>query len=155
MAKANRQKYNFLAALLRQVEDAAAEGDELYGEFTDMMTRLMPADEGILDLVERVATMERTYDGLNKWVAQLELALEELDDDWSESSGEEPESDDDGDDDDELARVEPPMGGVRQPDRRMATPVGGARDRQEPGRRVDVDRTRVYKKVSHGTKPKA
>jgi len=134
MAKANRQKYNFLAALLRQVEDAAAEGDELYGEFTDMMTRLMPADEGILELVRRVTELERTYDGLNKWVAQLELALEELDDDWGSGSGEEPVEDDDGDDDDELARVEPPVGGPRAADRRVAPDVGGARDGQGDGR---------------------
>jgi len=150
MAKANRQKYNFLAALLRQVEDAAAEGDELYGEFTDMMTRLMPADEGILDLVKRVQTMERTYDDLNRWVAQLELALEELDDDWSESSGEEPESDDDGDDDSELARVEPPVGGTRAADGRLAAPVGRARDGQGPRRAVTEPRL-VKERIGRGT----
>jgi len=149
----NRQKYNFLAAFVKQLDQARDEQDELAGQCDDVMG-IPELVRELGDLNQKLEEYGRRYDDLNQWVAQLELALEELDDDGSEGSGEEPDEDDDGLDDDELDGVEPPMGGVRQPDRRVAPPVGRASNRQEPGRRVDVDRTRVYKKVSHGTKPK-
>jgi len=137
VAKASRQKYNFLAALLTQVEDACAAGDELYAEFADMVCRVGGAEqaEALLDLEKRMKNAERTYDGLNKWLAQLELALEELDDDGSEGFGEEPVEDDDGDDDDELEGVETSMGSPLPTDGRLAAGVGGAR---RPASRRDL-----------------
>jgi len=150
----NRQKYNFLAAFVKQLDQAREEQDELAGQCDDVMG-IPELVREFGDLNQKLEEYGRQHNDLTQWVAQLELALEELDSEWGAGSGEEPDEDDDGLDDAELDGMEPPMGGVRQPDRRVAPPVGRASNRQEPGRRVDVDRTRVYKKVSHGTKPKA
>jgi len=125
MAKANRQKYNFLTALLGQLHDAADESDSLYDDFRSLVRLLVHEDWK--ELNGRVAQCEQ-------WLAELESALEELDSDGSASLGEVAVEDDDGDDYDELDGVEPQMGGERQPDRRVAPPVGGTSNGQGDGR---------------------
>jgi len=131
----NRQKYNFLAAFVKQLDQARDEQDELAGQCDDVMG-IPELVRELGDLNQKLEEYGRRYDDLNQWVAQLELALEELDDDGSEGSGEEPDEDDDGDDDDELAGVEAPLGRARQPDGRVAPRVGGT-GRREVGRRVE------------------
>jgi len=150
VAKSERQKYNFLAALLTQVEESCDEGAELYKQYRDQLTQVYASENSLdyqhhadilQDLEVRMTNMERTYDDLNRWLAQLELALEELDDDGSEGSGEEPIEDDDGDDDHAVVRVEPPMGGTRPTDRRVAAPLGAAG--RVPGTRAVTAAPRV------------
>lgn len=146
VAKSDRQKYNFLAALLTQAEAARQHEDGLYEEFNTLIASVTSEElnhhaDLLNELSKRCDSMERTYDDLNRWLAQLELALEELDDDGREGSGEEPFADDDGDDDDELERVEPPVGGTRQPSRRVPAPVGAAG--RVPGTRAVTTAPRV------------
>jgi len=131
MAKSNRQKYNFLAALMTQLEDAMEEGDVLYTQYVEFQ-----------QLVAKTTELEARYDALNQWVAKLELALEELDGDGVESSGEEPEPDDDGDYDDDVAGDEPEVVSPRQGHGRVA----GALERARVG---EVDE----RGVKHGWKP--
>jgi len=149
----NRQKYNFLAAFVKQLDQAREEQDELAGQCDDVMG-IPELVRELGDLNQKLEEYGRRYDDLNQWVAQLELALEELDDDGSASAGEESDEDDDGLDDSELDGVEPPMGGVREPDGRLAQTVGGARKREVSRRRVDVDRNREYRLVGTKTVPR-
>jgi len=131
----NRQKYNFLAAFVKQLDQAREEQDELAGQCDDVMG-VPELVRALGDITQRQDEMERRYDDLNQWVARLELEMEELDGYGSEGSGEEPDEDDDGDDDDELAGMEAPLGRARQPDGRVAPRVGGT-GRREVGRRVE------------------
>lgn len=140
MAKANRQKYNFLAAWLTQLETAMDEGDELYGNVSEFLRLITKAEA----LSERIERCEADLDSVNRGLAAVELALEELDDGGGSSLGEVLDEDDDGDDDDELGGLEPEVGGVRQPDRRPPAAVDRAGDRQVSRRPVKVP-------VSRGT----
>jgi len=142
MAKSNRQKYNFLAAFVSQLDQARDEGDDLAGQHAEVT--------GINDLTKEMERLSERLDNCDRWLAQLELALEELDDNGSEGSGEEPDEDDDGVYDDELDGVEPPLGGVRQPDRRVAPPMGGTSNGQGTGRgRVSAP---TKERINRGTK---
>jgi len=116
----DRQKYNFLAAWVKQLDQARDEDDDLAAHVRKLIAESI--HEIVKELHERI-------DGIEQWSARADLALEELDSDWGEGSGEEPEQDADGDYDDELEVVEPTVGRVRQPDGRPPAAVGGARER--------------------------
>jgi len=128
VAKSNRQKYNFLAALVSQLDQATEEKDELRDQFAEA--------SGIADMQQTLLGVMKQYDDLNQWVARLELALEELDSDGGESPGEELESYDDGDDDSDAPWDEPEVGGPREGDRRVAPPVDDAQRREGAGRHL-------------------
>jgi len=149
----DRQKYNFLAAFVKQLDAAHDEGDDLWDHFREV-SGIGLDDRTYNELVERMRALDERMDAHEQRTAELELAMEELDDDGSESSGEESDEDDDGLDDSELDGVEPPMGGVREPDGRLASTVGGARKREVSRRRVDVDRNREYRLVGTKTVPR-
>lgn len=123
MAKSNRQKYNFLAAWSNQVHEACDAEDALYDD-VQQQVRAMASGHG--EDERRYVELEDRIRKCEQWLAQHESALEELDDYGSEGVGQEPESYDDGDDDDDPERDEPPMGGERQPDGRLAAPLDGA-----------------------------
>lgn len=132
VAKSNRQKYNFLAALVSQLDQATEEKDELRDQFAEA--------SGIADMQQTLLGVMKQYDDLNQWVARLELALEELDSDGSESVGEEPESYDDGDDDADVPWDEPEVGSPREGHGRVASPVDDPGRRQEQRRGVSEHR---------------
>lgn len=148
MSKSDRQKYNFLAAFVKQFDQARDEGDSLVAELREVMDLDM-MDRTYNELLERLREQDERMDAYERRTAELELALEELDDDGSESVGEDALEDDDGDYDDELEGVEPPVGGPRPTDRRLATAVGRTGGGNIHRRDELVDR----KKVGRGTKP--
>jgi len=128
VAQSNRQKYNFLAAFVKQLDQARDEQDELAGQCDDVMG-VPELVRAIDDVRKHAESLEAKYDELNQWLAQLELALEELDGDGSESAREVPEPDDDGDYDDDVERDEPEVVRPRQSDGRVARPVERAGER--------------------------
>jgi len=128
MAKANRQKYNFLVALLDQLNDAGDAADEAYDHFKRLV-RLLVHDDW-KELNERI-------DGIEQWLAHLESAVEELDHRRLTGVGEDYQQDDDGDDDDDVGWDEPEMVSPRQPDRRVPGAVA------EPSDGPDNRRSRV------------
>lgn len=149
----DRQKYNFLAAFVKQLDQAQDENDDLAEQFLKVVGLNALADKYAslqYDLDEFKAYMDRTYDDLNKWLARVESTLEELDERWSEGSREEPDEDDDGDNDDELEGVESPLVGPREGHGRVAGSVGRAPANRVPGRRVSSERVMV----PNGKKPK-
>lgn len=129
----DKQKYNFLAALVKQLDQAHDNGDDLFVHF-DNVTGLAAMREDVNWLAHQSAEMEKKFDVLNQWVARLELEMEELDDSGSEGSSEEPDEDDDGDDDPEPPWDEPEVGSVRQPNGRVPAPVVRTGARQVRGR---------------------
>jgi len=144
MAKANRQKYNFLTALLTQVESAMDEGDELYESFVTLVRMLA-----------HTADIEERLDGVQRWCADLESSLEELDGDGSESSGEELEPSDDGDDDVDVGWDEPEVVRTRKPDGRVPRAVAEPGRRPEPGRaerRAVTEPSQVRERIGRGTR---
>lgn len=135
MPKSDRQKYNFLAAFVKQLDNALDEQDELAGQCQEVM--------GVMELVRSYAQLDDRIRKCEQWLAQLESALEELDDSGSSSSGEEPDEDDDGDDDDDAWRDEPPMGSQRQPDGRLAAAVDRAGEGRSNRRPVSPEVSKV------------
>lgn len=128
----DRQKYNFLAALLKQLDNAMDDGDDLANHFSAMVREMSNCEErSYNELVERLRELEERSDGSDQRIAELEFALEELDGDGSESSGEELESYDDGDHDDELEGVEPEVASPREGHGRLARTVGVAQGRAD------------------------
>lgn len=130
----DRQKYNFLAALVKQADQAIDEYDDLAHQLKQLVRDLM--SEVTSDIYDNI-------EGLHQRTLECESALEELDGAGSEGSGEEPLASDDGHDYDDLRRDEPPLGGEHLADRRVAPPVGGAGDGQGHGRPVIASKTRV------------
>lgn len=116
-AKSSRQRYNFLAALLSQVEEASDEGDELYAEWRRRLEEDVDVP-GACEFGDRVTKLEQ-------WAAQLELALEELEQASGESVGEDALDDDDGDYDDDVEGMAVEVVSARPPVRRDTGPVGG------------------------------
>lgn len=114
----NRQKYNFLAGWVKQLDQAMDEQDPLAGQAQEAM--------GVMELVKTYVELEDRIGKCEQWLAQHESALEELDDDRGESPGEESESYDDGDDDSDGEWDEPEVGRRRSPDGRLAPAVDGA-----------------------------
>jgi len=148
MAKSNRQKYNFLAAMCSQLDQARDEGDDLAAHFEQHVNELVARTYGGLN--ERLERIEQDLDSVNRGLAEVELAMEELDGDGRESPGEEPEPDYDGDDDDELAGVEPPLERPRERHGRVAGTVGDAR-RGQGERRAVTEPNRVKERIGRGT----
>lgn len=128
MAKSNRQKYNFLAAWVSQLDQAMDEDDDLAGQAAKVI--------GLDKMARSIGELNERCDKCEQWLADLESALEELDSGGRESSGEELEPDDDGDYDDELEGVEPPVERTRQGDRRVAGAVGSPSIGEVDGRGV-------------------
>jgi len=123
----DRQKYNFLAAWVKQLDLATDEDDDLAAHVRKLIAEAMK--EVVMEIHERI-------DGIERWTARTDVALEELERNWGEGSGEEPEPDDDGDYDLELERDEPPVGSVRERPGRPPEVLGGARERPLAGRSV-------------------
>lgn len=122
--KTNRQKYNFLIAFCRQLEEAADEGDEEYAEFRRIAESLFPtggADEE--ELTGRIAKLEQ-------WNAQLETALDSLEQIVSTLDGEDADEPDDSDEDAGMERDGPEMDRVDARQRGPAPSMGNAGDKE-------------------------
>lgn len=135
MAKSttSRQKYNFLIAFCRQLEEAADDGADEYAEFRRVAESLFPndnSDEHWTRLEDRVSKLEQ-------WLSQIELALEELEPTDSEGDGEDADLADDGCDDTDVGGDEPPLERVARGDTRLARPRSET-GRAEAGRAVNV-----------------
>lgn len=140
---ADKQKYNFLTALLKQVQGAMRDGDELYQEWCDTVGRTDgPTADGAAD--DRL-------DGQAQWLAALEARLEDLEQGFELLACEEADGDDDGDDDQDMRGHEPGVGGNLRDAGRV--PANLARAGQRPVERRPVSRDRVYKtcKARNGT----
>lgn len=139
---ADRQKYNFLTALVRQVKGAAHDGDEVYEEWCALVG---PPADGVAGADEAVSAR---FDDHAQWLASIEARLEDLEQAVELLAGEEADCDDDGDDDEDMRGHEPRLGGDVGNAGRVPANLAGARDRPVAGRTVmDVDRSRTYKKV--------
>lgn len=130
-AKSNRQRWNFLAAWLDQLHEAADEGDEMHTALVGIIRMAMS---------EPMKEMHYELGKLNQWNADLESALAQLDGDGRESPGEDAEPDDDGDNDDDVGWDEPEVERTRVPDRRVPRTVAESGVREIDGRRVDGPR---------------
>jgi len=121
--KTSGQKYNFLVALLRQVEEASDEGDEAYAEWRRRIDEDLDFEQRLCEYADRIAKLEQ-------WSAQLELALAELEQASGESVGEDALDDDDGDYNDDVEGMAVEMVSARPPVRRDTGPVGGGSPRE-------------------------
>jgi len=141
-----RQEFNFLTALVKQLDKAHDEGDDLVAHYREVHNNVMGEERTYGELVERIDVVEQ-------WLARLESALEELESDWSASASEDDESLDDGDYDDDIAGDEPAMGSARPRHGRVAEAVAGAREGHGNRRPVtEVGRQTV--RIGSGTKSK-
>lgn len=135
MAKADRQKYNFLTALVRQVKEAGRDGDEVYDEWCELLPK-SDASEGADDRLDAHA----------QWLAALEARLEDLEQAIELIAGEEDDSDDDGVYDEDMRGDEPRVGGDSRESGRGPENLAGARERPSPRRSLrggPVDRTGI------------
>jgi len=144
----DRQKYNFLAAWVKQLDQARDEDDDLAAHVEQMVCE---ACTGVFrEIYEGLDDLRKVSESHEERIA----ALEELDDDGSASPGEEPWADDDGDDDDELGGVQPQVGSVPEGHGRVAPTVAGARVGNKLTRGLSgVPERRKVK--SSGSKPEA
>jgi len=148
MAKTDKQRFNFLTALNRQLEGAVAEGDEEYDNFRQVIVAIGEAEGAAGASGDRL-------DAHAQWLAALEARLEDLEQAVELFAGEEADDDDDGLDDEDMGGDEPGVGSHVFAERRVPPNLGRTGDRQVAGRPVmDVDRSRTYRKVSHGAKRK-
>jgi len=123
MAKSTttRQKYNFLIAFCRQLEEAADEGDEEYAEFRRTAESLFPTGGAELEeLATRVGKIEQ-------WNAQLETAVDSLEQAYSALDGEDADIADDSDEDPDLEGDGPQVERGRERTDSVRRPVAGAR----------------------------
>jgi len=136
--KTNRQKYNFLIAFCRQLEEAADEGDEEYAEFRRIAESLFPTGgaEGE-EISGRIAKLEQ-------WNAQLETALDSLEQIVSTLDGEDDFESDGSDEDADMERDGPALDSDDQRQRGPASSVGAAQRQEVADNRVlrQVRRTR-------------
>lgn len=136
MGSDSRQKYNFLVALIRQVKEAARDGDEVYEQWCELLSSEAASDVGSTDRLDAHA----------QWLAALETRVEDVESGLEHLAGEEADSDDDGDDDEDVRGDEPRMGGESRDAGRRPTNLARAGDGSQPGRRVSA-RTRTFKNV--------
>lgn len=130
---ADKQKYNFLTALLRQVKEAGRDGDELYEEWCALR------DGGLRETANdeferRLSEVVTGLDDLRVWVDALETRMEDMESSIGDEPGEEGDGPDDGLDDEDHRRDEPRMGGERRESRRLPENLGGASERPVAGR---------------------
>lgn len=128
--KGDGQKYNFLVALLRQLEEADGEGDESAAEFRRWVC---DAGEGG-DLEQTLVAFDDRIGKCEQWIAALETRMDELESSDGEIDDQDPREPDDGDEDLDVERDEPP---VERTGRGMPShprTVGPSSDRQKLGR---------------------
>lgn len=120
MPKSTRQKYSFLIGWMRQLEEAADEGDEEYAEFRRIAESLFPSGgaDGE-ELADRLAKCEQ-------WLAQLEAAVDSLEQAYGEDDGSDDDEPDGSDEDADMERHGPQVGGRVQRDDRQPGPVARA-----------------------------
>jgi len=158
---ADRQKYNFLTALLRQVKESGRDGDELYQEWCEIRDAgQQSVDSSFVEFEGRIAALDSRCDAHAQWLASLEARLEDVEQAIELIAGEEADSDDDGDYDEDLGGDEPRLGSDRRDAGRSPAPVVRTGDGQEPRRGVKqhsrgsrVKAQPEMRKVSSGAKP--
>jgi len=127
---ADRQKYNFLVALTRQLRQATAEEDECADEFRELLPNWEPAGEPeFQELADRVGKLEQ-------WLAALETALESVEQTLCSDDGEDDVIDDDSDDDVDVGTVEPQVGGSIRRNGSPSVPVGNPERLEDERRRI-------------------
>lgn len=101
MAKRNRQRWNFLVALVDQASEAMDEGSEEGAAFVSLIGTVAGV-LGIRGADDSIAKLEQ-------WLSQLDSRMDGLEQELSEDSGEDTVLDDDGDEDVDMERDEPPL----------------------------------------------
>jgi len=150
---ADRQKYNFLTALMRQVKESAKDGDDLYQEWCDLIGGYGAEGADSADYGDRL-------DAHAQWLAALEARLEDVEQAVELLAGEEADGDDDGIDDQDLGGDEPHLGGDSRDAGRGPADLVRTGDGQEPRRGVRqhsrgsrVKAQPEMRKVNCGAKP--
>lgn len=111
MAKANRQKWNFLVALTAQASEASDEDADEWAAFAAVVRSCFGE---LIELDDRVGKLEQ-------WIAQFDTRMDELESLISEDSDEDTGLDDDGDEDSDVGGDESPL---ERQSGRMPDPVG-------------------------------
>jgi len=133
MAANERQKYNFLVALTRQLREANRDESDCAAEFVELLNTLLDIVEGGATAEEwrqRATQLDDRIGKCEQWLAALETALESLEQvvsAWDDQDAEEP---DDGDDVEDVGTMEPPLGGLERAPRRGAVALGDTSGQQ-------------------------
>lgn len=148
MAKADRQRFNFLTALNRQLEAAMSEGDEEYESFRTFVQGV----SGEARDSQVAGTADDRLDAHAQWLAALEARMEDLEQAVELLAGEEADGPDDGLDYEDMGGDEPGVGGHVGKERRVPSNLVRTGDRPVDGRTVVASKTRV--RVGDGRKPR-